>query len=113
MRFDEFIKNVEVVINECDGISFARPGWNNGASFGVIEKSNFDGIFIAAQEHFIGDGDTALSHIKLYKSIIEAFDYIWKMNCFRYELGSYKDYDFQFDKVNGLIVDNCYRVLKK
>lgn len=112
MRFNEFIKNVEKVIARYGSITFSEPDSDNGDAFGIIEKSNLDGVFIVAREHYIGDGDTALSHIKLHNNIVDAFDYIWKMNYFHEKLGSYKNYDFRFDKVEGLWVDNCYYVLK-
>lgn len=76
MGFDEFISKVEEHLKNNRKISFALSNWTNGSSFGTIEKSNLEGVFIVGEEHYIGDGDTAMSNITLYKNVLEAFDHI-------------------------------------
>lgn len=111
MRFDEFILKVKEVIEYEGSIFFSYPDEDNGASFGVIEKSNLDGIFIVGMPHFIGDGDTALSNISLHKDIINAFNHIWDLNYFNENLGSCDNYNFRFDMVDKLIIKNCFYIL--
>lgn len=112
MKFNEFVKNVEQVINKYGSITFAQPGWDNGAAFGIIDKSNIDGILIAGVEHYLGDGDTAISNIKLVHNIKDAFKHIWDVNYFDDDYGSYKDYDYRFEMVEHLYVSNCYYVIR-
>lgn len=112
MGFDEFIGKVEEHLKNNWEISFALSNWTNGSSFGIIKKSNLEGVFIVGEEHYIGDGDTAMSKITLCKNVLEAFDYIWKINSwFTRDLKPYKDCIFIFNRVEGLTTRDCYHVL--
>lgn len=112
MGFDEFISKVEEHLKNNWKISFALSNWTNGSSFGTIEKSNLEGVFIVGEEHFIGDGDVAMSDIYLCKDVLEAFEYIWENNSWLTDdLKPYRDCVFKFDRVEGLTTKNCYHVL--
>lgn len=112
MKFDEFILKINEVIKREDMIYFSYPDEDNGASFGVIEQSNLNGIFIIGEPYFIGDGDFALTNISLHKNTIDAFKHIWDLNNFNERFGSCEEYNFRFDMVDGLTINNCFYILK-
>ena len=112
MTLNELIKNVETVIKRTGRITFSYPGCDNGNSFGIIQKSNMPGIFIAGKYYYIGDGDISIEKPEAVPTVEAAFRYIWRINHCDERYGSCDRYDFIFYKVSGLCVDNCFYILK-